>query len=53
MSDPGIEVDDTTRAQPAVAVTRSNTPIVPKNSISGRALVAVIAIRTSPEVRRK
>ena len=46
MSDLRIKVDMTAQAQPAAPLPRSNTPIVPKNSISGRALVAVVAIMT-------
>ena len=46
MSDLHSSVDTTTPMQPAAAPPRSNTPIVPKNSIAGRALVAVIAIMT-------
>ena len=46
MSDLRTSADMTPQAQPAAALPRSNTPIVPKNSIAGRALVAVVAIMT-------
>src|SRR5262245_29930420 len=46
MSDLHISPKMASQAQPAGALPRSNTPIVPKNSISGRALVAVVAIMT-------
>src|SRR5262245_34242848 len=46
MSDLHVESDETAPPQPASTLPRSTTPIVPKNSISGRALVAVVAIMT-------
>ena len=46
MSDLHVRPDMASQPQPAAALPRSNTPIVPKNSISGRALVAVVAIMT-------
>jgi cell division transport system permease protein len=46
MNDLQIPIDMTAQAQPAVEAPRAITSIVPKNSIAGRALVAVIAIMT-------
>jgi len=46
MSELHVRPDMASQPQPAAALPRSNTPIVPKNSISGRALVAVVAIMT-------
>lgn len=45
MNDLRRNIDATAQA-PAAPSSRSNTPIVPKQSIAGRALVAVIAIMT-------
>ena len=45
MSDPRT-TDPTARIRPARAGSRGETPIVPRNSIAGRALIVVIAIMT-------
>jgi cell division transport system permease protein len=41
-----LDMSETTARKSAAPLPRTETPIVPKNSISGRALVAVIAIMT-------
>ncbi len=46
MSDLRIQIEMTTPAPPAAPPPRTNSSIVPKNSIAGRALVAVVAIMT-------
>jgi len=46
MTDPGQEKFSTPLRMSADALPRFETPLVPRNSISGRALVAVVAIMT-------
>lgn len=46
MNDFEVKADASAQAQPPAALPRSSTPIVPKTSIGGRALVAVVVIMT-------